>query len=355
MSLDTRTTAGPRARVRIGFAGFWAAFDPDDNFFTRLLARRYDVEVCAEPDYLIHSCLGRDKHDHHRHDCVRIFYSGENVVPDWFSTDWAFTFGHSSHPRHFRLPLWPLYLDPTPLVKPEADAAARAAARAGRRRFCGFVVSNPLCRIRNEFFRRLSRYKPVDSGGAIFNTLGHRVPDKLAFLRECRFTIAFENESCPGYTTEKIVEPMVAGSIPIYWGDPLVGRDFDTRSFLSAHDSPTLADLVDRVVAVDRDPALLQSLLARPWYRGNRVPACADPDRLLDRFTTIFETPVEPVARRRSLARSLRFHRLPERAASLRRRLGRWTRKAALRLDSWLFPARAADNPFPPDASQATP
>ncbi len=315
----------PRSAIRLGFAGFWDSFDPRDNFFTRLLSRRYHLEICDTPDFLIHSGIGRGKHDHLRHDCVRIFYTGENIAPDWHSTDWAFTFEHTPHPRHFRLPLWALYHDPAALVKPpdyDPDAAA-----AGKTRFCGFVVSNPLCPTRNEFFRRLSRYKPVDSGGGLFNTLGHRVADKAAFLAECRFTIAFENESHPGYTTEKIVEPMRVGSIPIYWGDPLVGRDFDTRSFLSAHDSPTLDDLVERVVEVDRNPDLAREALARPWYRGNRVPPCADPDAILDRFTTIFETPVEPVARRRGLARLLRLDRVPAATASLRRRLARRYRK----------------------------
>ena len=73
------------------------------------------------------------------------------------------------------------------------------------------------------------------------NTLGHRVADKRAFLADHRFTIAFENESHSGYTTEKVVEPMLVNSIPIYWGDPLIGRDFDTRSFLSAHDCSSRA------------------------------------------------------------------------------------------------------------------
>ena len=68
--------------------------------------------------------------------------------------------------------------------------------------------------------------------GRVLNTLGHRVADKQAFLRDYKFTIAFENESHPGYTTEKIVEPMLADSIPIYWGDPLVGTDFEVESWL---------------------------------------------------------------------------------------------------------------------------
>jgi len=326
--VTTSPATAARPSLRIGFTAFWDDFDPKDNFFTRLLARRYDVVVCDDPDFLIHSCVGHRRHEHRRHDGVRIFFTGENVAPDWHSTDWAFTFEHSAHPRHFRLPLWVLYLDPASLIKPAAyDPAAVLAAKT---RFCGFVVSNPLCKARNAFFHKLSKYKPVNSGGKLFNTLGHRVADKRAFLAECKFTIAFENESHPGYTTEKLAEAMVAGSLPIYWGDPLVGRDFDTTSFLSAHDTPgprMLDDLVERVVALDRDDALFRSVLARPWFRGNRMPACADTTAILDRFTEIFTTPIVPVARRRGPARLLGLDRLSDLAASARRRIVRRYRK----------------------------
>ena len=157
----------------------------------------------------------------------------------------------------------------------------------------------------------------------MLNTLGYRVGDKQAFLRDYKFTIAFENESHPGYTTEKIVEPMLSDSIPIYWGDPLVGRDFDTRSFLSAHDSRTLDDLVERVIEVDRNPALHLELLGRPWYSDNRVPACADASAILDQFTRIFSTPVAPVARCRSISHMLGLDRLPAELASIQRRIRR--------------------------------
>ncbi len=322
--------ADSRRPIRIKFVGFWDSFDTRDNFFTRLLALRYRLEICDDPDYVIYAYVGRRRKEFLAYDCVRIFYTGENLAPDWHACDWAFTFEHSSHPRHFRLPHWPFYVDPERLVKPAGyDPAAVLAAKT---KFCAFVVSNPLCRVRNEFFRRLSRYKPVDSGGKVMNTLGHRVADKQAFLADYKFTIAFENESHPGYTTEKIVEPMLVDSIPIYWGDPLVGRDFDTRSFLSIHDQGPLTrrsldDLIERVVAVDRDPGLHASLLVRPWLRGNRVPACASAEAILGQFARIFETPIEPVARRRSVARAVGLHRLPAEAASIRRRLVRKWRK----------------------------
>lgn len=322
--------AGNRPVVRLRFVGFWDGFDPRDNFFTRLLGTRWTIDQDSEPDFILYTTVGARRKDFLAYDCTRIFFTGENVGPDWLACDWAFTFRHDPHPRHRRLPLWVLYADAATLVKP---AASDPAAPVGERpRFCAFVVSNPLCRTRNEFFHRLSRYRRVDSGGKLFNNVGGRVADKRAFLAECRFTIAFENESSPGYTTEKVVEPMLVGSIPIYWGDPLVGRDFDTTSFLSAHDSPSLDDLVERVVAVDRDPALLAKLLGRPWLRGNRVPECADPAAILDRFARIFSEPVEPVARRGGWARAARLHRLPAAAASIGHRLKRQARKwSALR------------------------
>jgi len=315
----------PLPKVRLRFVGFWDGFDTADNFFTRLLAPSFEIDQESDPDFILYTTVGSRRKDFLRYDCTRIFFTGENVGPDWLNCDWAFTFRHAPHPRHLRLPLWVLYTDPHRLVKPpEVDAAAILAAKS---RFCGFVVSNPLCRTRNDFFHKLSRYRPVASGGKLFNNVGGRVADKRAFLSDCRFTIAFENESAPGYTTEKVVEPMLVDSIPIYWGDPLVGRDFDTTSFLSAHDSPSLDDLVERVVAVDRDPALMARILARPWYPHNRVPPCADTGRILDQFARIFTEQVAPVARRRGVARALGLHRLPAALASIGHRIKRRARK----------------------------
>ena len=39
-----------------------------------------------------------------------------------------------------------------------------------------------------------------------------------------------------GYTTEKVVEPMLVNSIPIYWGNKLIGKDFNKSSMLVVED-----------------------------------------------------------------------------------------------------------------------
>ena len=59
---------------------------------------------------------------------------------------------------------------------------------------------------------------------------------KIDFLKPYKFNIAFENRSLPGYTTEKIFEPMLARCLPIYWGNPLINEEFNPRSLLNAAD-----------------------------------------------------------------------------------------------------------------------
>jgi len=154
-----------------------------------------------------------------------------------------------------------------------------------------------------------------------------RMPAFRAFLVEREL---ISKPDSAHLTREALIEAMLAETIPIYWGDPLVGRDFDTRSFLSAHDSPSLDDLVDRVVAVDQDPALRRELCRHPWYRDNQVPACVDPAKVLAHFARIFNTPLLPVARRRDLLRLSRLDQLPATIRSLRRRiLGKYRKLTA--------------------------
>ena len=298
-----------KPRIKLAFTDFWGQFDAANNYFTRLLAPHYDLQVVdRDADFLIYSCFGTR---YRRHQGTRIYFTGENTRPNFRQCDYAFTFDHCERPEHFRLPLYGLYGDPTWLVKGAVDAEAILAAKTG---FCNFVYSNPKCKTRVKFFHKLSKYKRVDAGGRLLNNMGGRVTNKLDFLRQYKFTIAFENSSHPGYTTEKIVEPMQAGSVPIYWGNPLVDRDFNPRSFVNFFDYGTLDDLVDRVVELYRNDDLYLDLVRQPWYHGNVVNEYVRPENVLAQFERIFSE--RKAGRRRS------FFFWPGRRAEAARRAG---------------------------------
>lgn len=250
-----------------GFSGF----NQESNYFTDLLSVNYDVKEASfdDADVLIYSTFGNE---HRKFRGKKIFYTTENVLHDFEECDFAITFCHlPNEPRHFRLPQYIHYVkDAAQLLKSEAYAPLEILKH--KNKFCNFVATNPRANERNKFFRLLNRSKSVDSGGRHFNNLGNIVADKLAFIRDYKFTLALENSSSPGYTTEKLVEAMLANSLPIYWGNPDVARDFNPRSFINISDFPSFEAAVDHILKVDSDDQLYLSYLREPWFNNNCVP-----------------------------------------------------------------------------------
>lgn len=279
--------------IRLAVCDFWPAYNAATCPILSLLRTRFDVRLCDDPEFVLYSNCGEE---HTRYKCVRIFFSGENKRPPWYRCDWAFTFERLEHPRHFR---WPLYAtgyygELRDLVKREIDAEGVLRSKT---RFCNFVVSNSHGAFRNRFFDRLSKYKRIDAPGRVRHNMGGlRVEDKRAFVRDYKFTLAFENNSRSGYSTEKITDPMFALSVPIYWGDPQIGQEFNTRSFLSYHDHRGVEDFVERIIAVDRDDSLYLECLRQPWLRDNKPPEAFCPEAVLEQFERVFSTKVRPVA-----------------------------------------------------------
>lgn len=251
--------------IRINFVDFWPGFNYKSFFIYRFLSRYYKTEVSEEPDFLFCSSFG------YRHwkykNCVKIYYTGENLVPDFNIYDYGISFYYLSFgDRYLRFPYW-LTRCWDALDKMESKETY-VFDRMVNRKFCNFVYSNGgwADPVREEFFRKLSRYKKVDSGGKYLNNIGYRVSDKLAFIKDYKFSIAIENSVVPGYTTEKIIDPMMVGSMPIYYGDPFVGRDFNMESCIHLRDYGSLDEAVEQVIKMDSDDELYFSKLKNDWF-----------------------------------------------------------------------------------------
>ena len=146
-------------------------------------------------------------------------------------------------------------------------------------KFCNFLYSDswhPSTAVRRAFCKLLMRYKRVDCPArSLNNTLpafavGRNVEDKISFLKDYKFTIAFENEPASGYITEKIVHPLAVGSIPIYWGSSKIANYFNPKAFINCHDYQNFEQVVERVIAIDNDPDLYARYIqAPPTAPGN--------------------------------------------------------------------------------------
>ena len=222
----------------------------------------YDVRVCDDPDYIVYSAFG---HEHLNYNCIRIFYTGEEICPDFNICDYGIGFEYLTFgDRYFRLPIMyePFYLNDykNMLVRPEALDP--------NRKFCSFVYSNPNANsMRTNFFARLSEYKQVASGGKILNNVGGPVANKLDFERQFKFSIAFENVRHNGYTTEKLMQSFAAGGIPVYWGDPKVSDMFNSKAFINVSDYSSIDEAIEYIKFVDQNDDEYLKLLREPAIR----------------------------------------------------------------------------------------
>jgi hypothetical protein len=145
----------------------------------------------------------------------------------------------------------------------------------------------------------------VDSAGPALNNTGFRIPkkdryrQKIAWIRNYRFNIAFENRLRPGWTTEKLVDPLHANTIPIHWGDPRVKEDFNPDSFICAHNFSSLEELADYVIHVDDTPELYARYVQAPPLVGNHLSPVYDLSHLVSFFRNIFSSRIRPAAQRR--------------------------------------------------------
>lgn len=268
------------------FENFWPSFDPEHNKFTDALRTRFDICVIPDgssdnPDILIYSQIGTPKHYHY--DSLKIYYTGENDFPDFNECDYAISFHDCDcGGRNLRYPLWMLYGLTDAAMScdgPDNDTLLR-------RPFASVVMSNTSgCDPRRlAIIDGVEKYKPLAYGGSYRNNVGGRVPDKLEFIARYKFNLALENSVAPGYVTEKILESMASRTIPIYFGDSRVLRDFNPDSFINAGDYSSIDNLVAGIAGIDADPEAYLRMLNAPKFAGPGVLQPADHDLQLTEY-----------------------------------------------------------------------
>ena len=169
-------------------------------------------------------------------------------------------------------------------------------------RFCNFINRNrknkyPGVRSRNALCRELAKYKRVDCAGRIMHNTEelidleayyvknykrpssirpHYYADaehvaKLDYMSNYKFTLVGENQSAPYYITEKIIFPLLVGSIPIYWGCPEITEYVNPKAFINCNDYSSLAEVAERVAEVDQNSELYKEYTEAPVFLPNSL------------------------------------------------------------------------------------
>lgn len=256
-----------KPKLKLGFTDYYKTLD---DFFVHVLSMSFDVERDdVNPDYLIFcdETFGQNNLKYDPNKIVKIFFTGENRRPWNYQCHHAISFDHLDGSQFYRLPLYVLdnWVQTKNGVPDMLNLPMEYVKYHDREWFCGFVAGNGASEYRNKMFHMLNEYKPVMSGGPLFNNIGGVLPrdvkSKIDFFRKCRFSLCFENSSWPGYCTEKIMHGFIAKTVPIYWGSPTVEMDFSTETFISRHSFVSDTEFIDYIIKIDSSPVCWNTMV----------------------------------------------------------------------------------------------
>jgi hypothetical protein len=145
--------------------------------------------------------------------------------------------------------------------------------------FCSFIVTNHKCQTRNKMFELLNKYKKVNSMGRFANNVGYTLDypywsnNYLDVIGNHKFMICFENTKMETYSTEKIANPYIARTIPIYWGTHNIKNIFnpDSMLFLEDETDESFEKLINRVIELDNDNEKYLEFIYRPIFTKDNI------------------------------------------------------------------------------------
>lgn len=260
-----------------------------DNFFYHVLRKKYELHIVNEDPDLIFYELG-DTNPHLRYNnCVKIYYAGEPGIWDknrympyykdhprialsMKDANYVISTYNINNPTHFRLPLYVLYAYQMTIDKriPNLNYFTKAKNftkdNISNRKCCVFMHRNKHGK-RSEFKNKLMKYINVDDV-----SIGGYSYEKHFFIKNYKFTFAFENNDGyigdvfmgDNYTTEKIIEPMAAGSVSLYWGNKDIAKELNTKSFMNWYDYNDDDSYIEKIIELNNNDDLYLEMLNQP-------------------------------------------------------------------------------------------
>lgn len=259
--------------VRVWFIDQFSRFDPNCNGVLRLLSIDHEVIVDNKtPDIIFYASFEHEHLYFKQKDPLLVFYTEENVYPDFNTCDYAVS--HQRDSVGGRNYWWPYGISVVASPPPIPEDPTQ-------RNFASFMASHAKwlgAKNREEFTRYLmEKYKHVDCPGKVLHNID--VPDlaprngnwhasKLEFLGKYKFNVAFENSNRDGYITEKLTDCFMANTVPIYWGSEGNTAPFPKEAMICANDYPDFDSLIARIKEVDENDELYMAILrSNPLHR----------------------------------------------------------------------------------------
>jgi len=248
--------------IHVFFNKFWPGFTEktdimDCTFFVQLLEKTYQAPILVvnRPDnatVLVESIFGNHSYLNYKKWRATILYTGESdyaTTQDVDKYDCVLGF-EDTRANFVKCPFFVIFLVTNSAIMKEIENVNRPIIENIPPNHASIILSNGNHgKTRLDFYNTIKNEMPVFSGGKYDNNVGFVVPgsynsnNMVEFYRRGKFAITMENADKPYYVTEKLVNGIRAGVIPIYWGSSRVTEFFNPRRFFHLCPNPTKDDM----------------------------------------------------------------------------------------------------------------
>jgi hypothetical protein len=258
-------------------SGWWSGFIEETDgvhfgFFQKILSDVFETEIVLtanldDADILLESFF-QPSVLYRKNWKTSIFFSGEGTVPlPSHIQEYSCVLGSNRVGRFVSCPLFIPYefcrpgIYPTPTNIPSKPLCS--------------IISSPLNRTadRIQLLTFLEKNKvPIDFGGSYKNNIGYKVPGQyyeqpiLDFQKEYRIVCALENCCLDDYITEKVINPLRAGTVPLYLGSDKIGSLINEDRIIRVNPH-NFASCLEEVRRLLTDDAYWLEKVNRPIFR----------------------------------------------------------------------------------------
>ena len=272
--------------LRILLCNFWVGYDQLNNMFSHLLSRHYNLTIDYEnPQVIIYTRYNTEERKfYYDKNVLKIYWTADPIILDQDTSKgsirrlnplyefesyedkpvledhYALTSDLCNyHPHHYHLPY---YIHSAYYQQEQLLTAHLNTPDWTTKKDISFVYTNHHPWHRNYYFEILSKYLKINSGGKHLNNIGYKVEDKQKFIQKHAFDLSIENCFEHGYTTEKLLEPIMAQTIPIYWGS--TANIINPKRYIKAPPNPE--DLVRHIHYLNKNPHIAQQIIQQPTF-----------------------------------------------------------------------------------------
>ena len=261
--------------------GFWSGFvdktdanniDFFENVFKKTKLSNYKItDDINKANVLFESVFGKSLVNNKQW-TYKIHYSGEPFSNQFTDYDLVL-YSEKTELNKVDVPLFTYYIHGNNFLDKLIN---KPIIRTIPKHFCCFIVSNGKSIIRNKMFELLNGYKKVHSYGKYNNNMGFNLTfnywteEFRRFLSNYKFIICFENSKFGTYSTEKIINPYLSNTIPIYWSSHHIKNIFnpDSMLFLEDETEESYQNILNKIIELDNSDEKYLELLNKPVFNN---------------------------------------------------------------------------------------